>query len=200
MRKFIIISIVISTINTFAQPYQQIQNIDGRSDREQGVYYKDINNVFDDFVGTYVYEGNGIYLKFVLQKKELSSSNGIYWQDMIIGGYQYKLNGNEVINCLNDVNVSLEDGRLYNLYSSSIRPIEHNAFCNDCLTAKWLWGGIFDPISGRGAELFMARKLHNGQPALYVWLYLNGATLPTNNPQPPINLPTGETFTLIKVN
>lgn len=203
MKTIITISVLILTKTfMFSQPYQQMKSIEGGDYAETGVYYKDINNVFDDFEGTYVYEGNGIYLKFILQKKELSYNNW-YWQDMLIGGYQYKLIGvgleSEVINCLNDVNIPIIDGKMAKLGSSWIRDPEENKFCDDCLSAKWLKGWIKDPISNRNAEVYMARKLHNGQPALYVWLYLYGASLPSSEPRQPFNLPTGQSFTMIKI-
>ncbi|GEN75624.1 DUF6705 family protein [Chryseobacterium hagamense] len=73
-------------------------------------YYKDIGDKFDPYVGTWVYNDGTSYIKIVLIKK-IKIPVWQYFEDCIIGGFQYKENGIEIINTLNDINVSLSDPR-----------------------------------------------------------------------------------------
>ncbi|GAA5096023.1 hypothetical protein GCM10023210_29380 [Chryseobacterium ginsengisoli] len=63
-------------------------------------YYKDIGDKFNPYEGTWVYDDGTSYFKIILVKK-IKFPIWQYFQDCIIGGFQYKKNGVEVINNLN---------------------------------------------------------------------------------------------------
>ena len=60
----IVALIIFSTIN--GQITKPLENSGGV---EENVYYKDFNNVLNEFEGTYEYNGSDFYFKLVLQKK-----------------------------------------------------------------------------------------------------------------------------------
>jgi hypothetical protein len=80
-------------------PVYPIQGNGARS--EEGAYYKDVDNVFNKFDGTWKYQNGNTSLTITLQKKVLyyDSEDGNYL-DMLIGEYKYIENGNVVVNTL----------------------------------------------------------------------------------------------------
>src|SRR5690554_2222573 len=90
-------------------------------------YYKDMDNNYNPYVGSWVYTNGNATFKIVLQKKEMVlTSSGIgqylkqYSTDRLIGEYQYLENGVEKVNTLQNLTISNLDAREYNLYSTGI--------------------------------------------------------------------------------
>ena len=68
---------------------------------EEGAYYKDVDNVFDKFVGTWKYQDSNKMFIITLQKKlAYYNTNDNNYFDMLIGEYKYIENGNIIINTL----------------------------------------------------------------------------------------------------
>ena len=80
-------------IETFYQPNQP-----------NHVYYKDVNNLLDKYVGTWVYDDGTHYFRIEFFKQTffretpMSNTKITIYTDKIYGHYQYKLNGVEVYN------------------------------------------------------------------------------------------------------
>ena len=72
-----------------------IDIIDDDGSEVNGAYYKDVNNLLNPFEGTYVYTSGSTTLKIVLVKKVLQY-NSQYYEDLIIGEYQYKKYGVQI--------------------------------------------------------------------------------------------------------
>jgi hypothetical protein len=68
--------------------------IDARIDAPDNSYYKDVNNILNDFEGTWLYQSGNTSLKLTLVKS-IQFFNGDFYEDTIIGGYQYIENGIE---------------------------------------------------------------------------------------------------------
>jgi len=68
-------------------------------------YYKDIGNNLNRYEGTWIYDDGVSYIKIVLVKK-IKFPVWQYFEDTLIGGFQYKKNGVEIINTLNDITSS----------------------------------------------------------------------------------------------
>lgn len=195
MKNIITTTILFVSVYINAQTYQTIKPIENSGSAEYGVYYKDYNNVFDDFEGTYEYNGNDFYFKMILKKRELDNNNNYFWQDMLIGGYQYAKNGLILANTLNDANLILDQGWKYKLKFRSIWNPEDNKFCNDCLQEKWLRGSITDLATGTVASLYMAKKIENGQEGIEIWFHFHAMARDINAPEPPpVKLPGGQFF------
>jgi hypothetical protein len=107
MKKIFLIISFISFISCKAQsPVYSIQ--EGHS--RPGAYYKDLENVFDKFAGTWKYQNGNESLTIVLQNKTLYydafDSN---YLDMLVGEYKYiNTNGIELINTLSNLALNLQ--------------------------------------------------------------------------------------------
>lgn len=198
--KSIIPFLLLIAVAMQAQPYTTIKNIADNDYDEDGVYYKDINNIFNNFEGTYLYNQNGVYLKFILEKKELSSMNGFYYEDMLVGGYQLKINNIEITNVLNDVNINYVN-RIKHIitFGVVIRGGDYG-FCEDCPPNEYcLLGSIIDVSSNKLCDLRIRKIIHNGQEAIKI-LISRGieVRLEGSAPTPPVKLPLHEELILIK--
>jgi hypothetical protein len=168
---------------------------------EQGYYYKDINNVLNNFEGTYLFTNNTMSLKIKLQKKVMSSMNGVYCRDMIIGGVEYTKNSILQFNTIPLLNTYYEDGIKYklsanNIYTGNARD------CDECgVNEKWISGYITDPNSNQSCEIFIRRIIYNGQQAIKISMHIDITTRmykEGGTPPPPLNLPTEDDMILIK--
>ncbi|APY01395.1 DUF6705 family protein [Lacinutrix venerupis] len=84
-------------------------------DEIENAYYKDTNNILDPFVGTWVLNDGTKYLKIVFEKKVMVNT-GNYYEDLLIGEFQYKENNIELANTL----PKLTDTSITNAYDYSI--------------------------------------------------------------------------------
>lgn len=183
------------TAPVFAQTYQVIKPLEGSGTPDQGVYYKDYNNVLNGFEGTYEYTGTDFYFKIVL-KKIFANNNNYWWTDMIVGKYQYIRNGVEIsylddnLNAINSVGLKISADWINN---------PEPDFCPSCPSEKWLIGSISDPIRHKSAWLYIAKKTQNGEPGIFVWFHLEASSKQPWQSDEPIQLPIGEFF-MKKVN
>lgn len=167
----------------------------------QGAYYKDTQNLLNPFVGTYIYTNGSNSLKITLKKKTMSSLNGFYYEDLIIGEYQYIENGLQKVNTLGTLLLNLTDGTNHNINGNSI-IIGKELGCDECSdTEKRLRIGLSDKPINRTANLDVRIINHNGQPAISVDLWWNSTRLWTRRegdplPQAP-RIPAG-TYIMIK--
>src|SRR5690606_26646642 len=98
MKKIVLISVFVSSLYTYSQnpPIVPIEEWDGRG--VSGTYYKDTNNVYNQFEGEWLWQSGNNSLRIILQKKEQVSQQifGVsYYEDMLVGEYQYIKNGIE---------------------------------------------------------------------------------------------------------
>ncbi|MQP53688.1 MULTISPECIES: DUF6705 family protein [unclassified Flavobacterium] len=181
----IVALILFSTVN--GQITKPLENCGGV---EENVYYKDFNNVLNDFEGTYEYNGPDFYFKLVLQKK-IAENNNVWWTDLLKGSYQYIANGTEV-NFLSDPMASDDNpARVQARWIVNGNP----RYCPDCLqNQKWLRGYISDDTTNKSAQFFMAKKVVNGVEGLQLWLAISAAAKEPWESDNPIFLPIGEFF------
>ena len=151
--KKIIVTIVIGLIfyNCKAQSPILNMEVNTKYDAPNNSYYKDINNV-----------------------KSLKYFNGKYYEDLLVGGYQYIKDGIEKINTLSDANdpsIGRNAGiRGNNIYKScKYLPI------NDCVDGeKNLDLSINDiPKNGHIGDLRLFKRTINGQEALKANIIMN---------------------------
>ncbi len=95
-------------------------------------YLKDTNNDLDPFVGTYVYNDGNVYFKVILKKLTMSY-NQRYYEDMIVGEMQYRVNGVDLFNTLADINISYPNQEaLHNIDGNYILQNHYKPECSDC--------------------------------------------------------------------
>lgn len=181
--------IILSNYVMYAQPYTNIKPL-GTGGIEQGDYFKDLDNVLDGFEGTYEYTGSDFYFKIKLEKKVLQNHGNYWWTDVLMGTYQYIKNGQEV-NYLNDPLASVNTPARIQLDGIDDTPL----FCPDCIpNQKYLWGNVSDRAVKKSVNLYMAKKIENGQEGLYLWMFRSVYGLKEGEYDPPIFLPEGEFF------
>lgn len=183
--------------------YTSIQNLDNPNNfPTQGVYYQDLNNILNTFVGTWKYTNGNTIFEIVLQKKSMSSMNGYYYLDMLIGSYRYIENGIEKVNVINTHNLSYPDGYSNPITGYVIITGQYRG-CVECgPNEKWIIGGINDPVSQTISDLFIRKITHNGQEALKMTIHFTGIrAVNTDEPEVtpiPISFPPAVDFILIK--
>ncbi len=195
----ILIAFLLVTVISYAQsPVIDIEEHLRRTAIEDA-YYKDINNFIDPFVGTWVYTetcpitGNeNVYFKIVLEK-ELMTYNRGYYMDKVIGEYQYKENGVELRNTLNNTS-------RYNrgIYSSGDPLLKSDTYplCSDCpANERRLSLIIEDNVRKLGGSITLKLFIdHDGQPAIEGFIYGTGVLYYEIDNPPPffyMIIPTG---------
>lgn len=194
----IIISLLFLSLSCKAQsPIIDIEKKPSSFEKPQkNAYYKDINNFYNDFEGTWIAtEGNKV-LKIELKKLTAIPNDIPYYSDYIVGEYQYIENGVEKTNTLNNLdqyNKGLSGGYLL---KSHYVPT-----CKDCDPQK---RRLRIPFFDRSRDLngiftFQLIKL-NGKKALKGLLIgSSGASYDIDSPPPflEMTVPSGY-WTFIK--
>lgn len=179
----------------------QIVDIDsGYIENDQGYYYKDLFNVLDPFVGTYLYTNGNNSFEVILQKKEYANYNNYYHEDILIGAYRIVKDGIEVTNNLSTINEVYSDGWDYLIHGNNILT-GNTLRCTDCgVNEKWVRGLIKDPVSDSHDHLFIRKIMVGSQEAIKIWIYheIPMTTVGESGLQGPISYPLGEEIILIK--
>lgn len=97
---YLLLSLLFVTKNVGQSPIINVQNWNGQAPPNS--YVKDVNNVFDPFVGTWLYTSPTISLKIVLIKKVMVF-NTIYYKDFLIGEYEFIENGVQILSTLSQL-------------------------------------------------------------------------------------------------
>ena len=136
-------------------------------------YMKDINNVLDPFVGTWVYTDGGNTITMTLKKKiKVKTSIRLVFQDFLYGEYRFEQNGVVVLDYMSQ----LDDPNITNIYRHNVHGNHipyHSIFDND----PNLTGDVIDIIMLEPnvcSKLYMYKTTINGVDALRVYK----ATLP----------------------
>lgn len=194
MKKIFIIFLL--QITLIATGQNQVVNINGNfGSRLTGAYYKDIDNLLTPYEGTYIFTNGNTSFKIILVKKT-QQYNGRYYEDLIIGEYQYIENGVEKVNTLNQLTTVYNNQRSHNIDGNSL--ISNNVRlwkCPECLPGeKRLAASIRDAAADRYADIFMRRMEINGQEMLKVKIsnVMGGAYTEAEGLPPDFSLPIGE--------
>jgi hypothetical protein len=194
----IIIFLFLGIYSNVQSQVVDIQDKDGT--RDTNAYYKDVNNLLNPFEGTYIYTNGNTSFKIILIKK-VNQYNGRYYEDLIIGEYQYIENGVEKVNTLSDTSTIYNNQRLHNIDGNTIVDKNYRTWpCPNCvLNENRLSTSIRDASTNRYAKLIMRRTINNAQEVLQIKItYVLSVPYLDGEPEPAaFSLPIGE-FTLIK--
>ncbi len=167
-----------------------------------GYYVKDINNLLNPFEGTYLYTNGNTSFKIILIKK-VQQYNGRYYEDLIIGEYQYIKNGVEIVNTLNQINTVYNNQRVHNIDGNFVVNNNFREWkCPTCpANEKRISLSIRDAATDNYASIGMRRTTENGQEVMKI--KISHVTAQSYNvdtePVPPdFSLLLGE-YTLIKL-
>lgn len=167
-----IITLFIVAVSCKAQtPVFDIEDFENIAKDIYGAYHKDTQNQLNPFEGTYIYTIGSTSLKIVLQKKIMSSMNGYYYEDIIIGEYQYIENGIEKRNTLSKFNnINVKD--YHHGITGNLLLVGTYRGCTDCgPTEKRLAGGLIDDTANALANIQLRRIIVNGKAAIKLSLY-----------------------------
>ena len=103
---------------------QVINIIDDNGEPIHGAYYKDIDSLLNPFVGRYVFDNGQKRLKFVLQKMIHSSMSGVYFEDLIVGEFEYSENGVLITSTLNNFNAGWINGVKHSIHGNMIVDVD----------------------------------------------------------------------------
>lgn len=193
----VIFALLFSTTYILAQSVVIDINESGLG-RPTGYYRKDINNVLDQFEGTYVYiNGNKVFT--ITLVKKIKQYNSSYYQDLIIGEYQYSVNGTVIQDTMPNLNVVYNNQYIKHAIGGDYTLSNNNRRwkCPQCYpNERRLSAKITDMSTERSADFLMRKTIINGQQVLQVKIF---DVLPDfeNINSPDFSLPMGE-FTMIK--
>lgn len=183
---YLILVAIISFISCKAQsPILPLYNNSNFGDVENA-YYKDNNNVHNQYVGTWLYNNGTTSLKIILKKKEMfhvigdaTNPTPDFYTDAVIGEYQYIENGVEKINTLSNIDINYPTSTDHNLYSFSLKRADSYPKCNECtIGEKVLRMNIDEPsrrhIMNLSRDFIIRRYFDNGIEKLKVWFILTG--------------------------
>ena len=205
-----IISIVLVMIYTSCVSQTIDDRYSGEWASKNGVYYKDISNFNQQFVGTWLYTNGNDTLKIIIQtKNHLYINDGFIscYSDAIKGEYQYIENGVEKVNTLSNLNsYTGNDYFLYRDNSALFGSYKVRAYskpqCNECPSNEMrLKMSLKEPnynTMGVSSNSFVIRRFfEDGVEKLKVWFSNTTQTgIEDNNGNvtspAPYSLPTGE--------
>lgn len=187
-------------IGTCSKAQTIVNILDDDGSAITNTYYKDVNNLLDVFEGAYVYANAVDTFKIVLMKK-VQQYNGRYYEDLIIGEYQYVKNGVQIANTLSEINTVYDNQSLHKISGNTLINNNHrNWICPDCnLNEKRLKISIKDVVSGRYATLIVRRTSEGGSQIMKIKvMHISGGAYDVNvGPQAGFALPVGE-LTLVR--
>ncbi|MEM6516378.1 MAG: DUF6705 family protein, partial [Bacteroidota bacterium] len=168
-------------------------------DNEQSnAYYKDLNNELNPFEGIWLYTNGNNSWKIHLEKQIMVFNNN-YYEDLIVGEYQYKINGLVVINTLSNIDVL--SGYEHEITGNSIFDDCDYLPSSSCIDGeKRLTLTMSDPHTGHAATVILSLRTVNNQEALLAQVIFN--QLSTYNgfsePKPEPTMPWQQEYILIK--
>lgn len=191
MKKIVLISVFVSSLYTYSQnpPIVPIEEWDGRG--VSGTYYKDTNNVYNQFEGEWLWQSGNNSLRIILQKKEqvYHQVKEWYYEDMLVGEYQYIENGVEKINTLANIN-----SQHNNISNSDILTTPFFMGCDDCLpNERRVYVSFSDPLADLSGFIVFKKMVVNGQQALRMTFRYRGKLIQEGQMPPPPTIPPGDT-------
>lgn len=137
----------------------------------EGSYYKDLNNNLDGYDGAYLYtEPNNTSFKIVLKKKVLSFN--YYYEDLIVGEFQFIRNGIEITNTLANINNKYTNEKVNHTITGNFILTGTTWGCPDCSpTEKRLRLSLIDNKSQNIVGLDIRKTKVNNIPAIKVLIF-----------------------------
>ncbi|MDQ0594474.1 hypothetical protein QFZ37_002843 [Chryseobacterium ginsenosidimutans] len=192
MKKYIVLLLTILFLSCKSQ--SQIVNIldyDGRPITD--TYYKDINNLLDPYTGTWIYSSGSRYIKMVLTKK-IKFYDGKRYEDVIVGGVEYKENGVTKVNTLSYINnTSFVNPALYPIWGNHLFDKNFYPKCPECAANELrLQLTYSEPDKANSGRIVLRKITVNGQEALKMEL-IAGSIMYEYGTTPPegFKLPVG---------
>ncbi|MFL9843881.1 DUF6705 family protein [Flavobacterium rhizosphaerae] len=104
MKKIVLYFLLLSSMAGYAQT--SVVSLYGHKKTTDGIYYKDLDNDLDYYVGTWEYVSGTTTLTIILEKrimKHFQDNYNDYYEDILVGEYRYVENGVEKVNTLANI-------------------------------------------------------------------------------------------------
>jgi len=101
---------------------------------EDGVYYKDMDNDYNQLEGTWLYTDGNTSLLITLEKKVMNhivTETRNYYTDALVGEYKYIEDGIEKVNTLANLDIDYDNPYKYNITGGTISK-PGDALCHNC--------------------------------------------------------------------
>ncbi|WP_347070144.1 DUF6705 family protein [Flavobacterium sp. WV_118_3] len=170
---FIIFSCKAQTIVPLADSHSEAYH-------KPNTYTKDVDNEFGKYEGTWKYQEGNKTLIIKLKKKNFDYfPDKNYYEDLLIGEYAYSVNGTELINTLDKLNVPQTSTGAYDIYGNRIVHRGIHPICADCsLDEKRVILFIDDPERDYlDNSLVLRYKIENGTQKIIAKIYKSGASV-----------------------
>jgi hypothetical protein len=123
--------------------------------------------------------------------------SGIYFEDLIVGEFEYSENGVLITSTLNNFNYGWINGAKHNI-SGNLIVDKPSGLCDDCLPGeKALHVGYVDPYAHAIGSFTIRRMVMNGQDAIHIDIGYEVGTRQAGEPVVPLSI-RGREFVLIK--
>jgi hypothetical protein len=156
-------------ILTFSCIAQTIDIQDYHPNYVEGAYYKDINSIFNPFVGTYVLNSGSRMIKIEFRKIE-GSDHLVYTQDAIAGEYQVTENNVEKINTIPRFLSNINNESYYSISGDHIIT-QGSVGCDECIAGEKALRLQIGEFSTKNSGFMIVRRMVvNGQQAIKVSL------------------------------
>ena len=186
MKTFIYSLLLVSCLSLKAQIIDIYNDNTNSSWYIAGAYYKDLTNVHDQYIGTWLYTNGNTSLKLVFQEREhvksLPNKEGaFFYEDWLIGEGQYIENGTLKWNSLPNLSASQSTDEVTvrdHVSFYNISYTRERVFCPECapgerrLKMHWLaLDSNFNSINSMGYTVLLRRFFENGIEKLKVSFY-----------------------------
>jgi len=191
MNKYIIILLTF----LFLECKSQGQIIDILHDDGSSItnaYYKDVNNLLDPYTGTWIYTHGSRSIKLLLTKK-IKHYNKKYYEDVIIGGVEYKENNVVKVNTIPDINNNYVNSIQYPISGNFLFNKDFYPKCPECAPNELrLTLDYSEPDKANLGRMVLRKITVNGQEALKMEL-IAGSIMYKYGTTPPegFKLPAG---------
>ena len=96
-------------------------------------YIKDVNSLLDKYVGTWKYTNSNTEVTIVLKKEiHYATSNNTYYEDLLVGEYQYVKDGIIIVNTLADMNNPIIKGYRHKISGGILISKFNYPACTSC--------------------------------------------------------------------
>jgi len=106
----------------------------------ENAYYKDTNNDFDRFIGTWKFTNGNEEFTIILKKKLqhiFTYANKTFYEDIMFGEYKYtNENGEVLVNTLDNIDSNVISISEHQIFGNAIIPYKLLPKCEDCVPGE----------------------------------------------------------------
>ena len=162
---FILVVISFITHNISAQIIVDLDD-DSKKSFAPGYYYKDFNNYFDPYIGTWKYVNEQTEMTVTL-KKIIKNDEGKYYSDILVGDMRYVKNGIVQFDNLSRITGGPQTNpKVHDLYGTYFLKPNHFPKCPECPANERRINMIFygSDNNDQGGGIVLQRITTSGQP------------------------------------